>query len=187
MKTITTLLMSCFLLAGSLSPVLARDDARKEKRQSQRNEITYRSESKPDRNREIRIHTTEVRNDRQHRNEYRTKVRYESRRDERHPNYTRVNYRIHERPMNCSLEDLAWQETNRMAFSLNLSQRQRNRIFEINYRYMTHHYNGHYYPASRRDREIRSILRMSQLVAFAILIKELYDESTAYNYSEEEY
>jgi len=187
MKTITTLLMSCFLLVGGFNPVMARDDARQEKKHSQRNEITYRSESKPERNREIRIHTNEVRKDRQYRNEYRTKVRYESRMNERRPYYNHVNIRLQERPLNLTLEDLAWQETNRMAYSLDLSQRQRNRIFEINFRYMTHHYNGQYYPASRRDREIRSILRMSQLVAFAILLKELYDVNTAYNYAEDEY
>lgn len=83
--------------------------------------------------------------------------------------------------LGCSLEDLAWLETNRLVVALELSDHQRNRIFDINYRYITHHYNGDYYPTSRRDREIRRILRLGQLVAYAFILNELRNGDLCYN------
>jgi hypothetical protein len=89
--------------------------------------------------------------------------------------------------LDCTLEDLAWIETNRIALALELSDHQRNRIFDINYRYITHRYNGDYYPTTRRDREIRHILRLGQLVAFAILLNELHEGEVCYNCSNQHF
>lgn len=83
--------------------------------------------------------------------------------------------------LGCSLEDLAWMETDRLVVALELSDHQRNRIFDINYRYITHHYNGDYYPTSRRDREIRRILRLGQIVAYAFILNELRNGDLCYN------
>jgi len=148
MKTITTLLMTCFLLAETFNTVLAGDDARSERSPRQRNEIKFK--------REMYVDACPI-----------------------------CYNPLHDGKQGCSLEALAWMETNRIALALELSDHQRNRIFEINYRYITHHYNGDYYPTSRRDREIRHILRLGQLVAFAILLNELHHGEVCYNCSNE--
>lgn len=141
MKTITTLLLTGILLAGTCNTVLARNDGRWERTHRHRNEIVIRTTEK---------------------------------------------HRFERRP-NCSIEDLAWKETNRIAFALELSDRQRNRIFEINYRYLAHRHNGEYYPSERRDREIRRILRVGQIIAFAVLLDELRGNPTCYHCEDDRY
>jgi len=301
MKTITTLLMTFFLLAGTFHTVLAGDDARKESAPRQRNEIKAKRESTAERtrgnrgetktttgrrtqvqlpdqrkNRDDQVTSTEIRrvrtvrnkqqdrngkqvrnerpanNERRDRNvnnrdnERRNQAPYDNRRNENR----RVNYRpnnhnqanlsyyerqlrcsfctgrgftihidgvrhlrcnhcegrgiriirelnvnacpvcynpLHNQNLECSLEDLAWMETNRIAVALELSNHQRNRVFEINYRYITHHYKGHNYPTSRRDREIRRVLQLGQIAAFAVLLNELYNGDICYNCSNEHY
>ena len=250
MKTITTLLMTCFLLAETFNTVLAGDDARSERAPRQRNEIKFKREIRAERNRDSRAsirstteRLTEVqlpkREIRRNENERRVQPRMENRSYKGRPEFNRhanLSYRnnqlrcafcsgrgftlhmdglrhlrcnhcegrgyriyrelhvnacpicynpLHDGKQGCSLEALAWMETNRIALALELSDHQRNRIFEINYRYITHHYNGDYYPTSRRDREIRHILRLGQLVAFAILLNELHHGEVCYNCSNE--
>lgn len=124
------------------------------------------------------VSTTEARND----------ERWE--RSPRHRNEIRIRTTVDrrfERQPSCSIEDLAWMETNRIAFALELSNHQRNRIFEINYRYLAHRHNGDYYPSERRDREIRRILRLGQIVAFAVLLNELQEGKTCYHYTSDRY
>lgn len=141
MKTITTLLLTGFLLAGTCNTVLARNDGRWERSHRHRNEIVIR---------------------------------------------TTVDRRFERRP-NCSIEDLAWMETNRITHTLSLSNHQRKRVFDINYRYLAHRHNGDYYPSERRDREIRRILRLGQIVAFAVLLDELRDYETCCHVHHERY
>lgn len=326
MKTITTLLLTSFLLAGTFNTVFAGDDSQKENAPRQRNEIKVKRETKavrssdsrgttrttterktevqlPSRNqnREIKVRTTEVRqvqsnkeqqtnrnvrpeqpnrNDRpsadarqeqnnrneqsnrdvrqgqtnrevrqeqSNRNERSTagvsrnenirgnQSRIESRGPERRPDFNRranISYRerqlrcgfctgrgftlhldgfrhlrcnhcegrgirvyremhvnacgvcydpLHNQNLGCSLEELAWMETNRLVVALELSDHQRNRIFDINFRYIRHHYNGDNYSTSRRDREIRRILRLGQIVAYAFLLNELRNGDLCYN------
>ena len=161
MKTITTLLMTSLLLAGTFNMVFAGENGR------------------------------------------RNQPRMEARFFERHPNFNRrvhLSFRalsvnacpvcynpLHDGQLDCSLEDLAWMETNRIAQALELSDHQRNRVFEINYRYNTHCYNGEYYPTTRRDREIRHILHLGQVIAFAILLNELHHGEVCCNCSNEAY
>lgn len=94
---------------------------------------------------------------------------------------------LHNQDLGCSLEDLAWLETDRIAIALDLSSHQRNRVFDINYRYITHHYNGGNYPTSRRDREIRRVLRLGQVIAFALFLDELSYGDICYNCSNDRY
>lgn len=89
--------------------------------------------------------------------------------------------------LNCSIEELAWMETDRIALALELSSRQRERVFEINLRYLSHHYRGDYYPVSKRDREIRRILRVGQIIAFAVLLDELRSGDLCYDCTSERY
>lgn len=287
MKTITTLLMTSFLLVGTFNTVLARDDARSERASSPRKEIKVKREATTERtrgdrgetrtttvrktqvqmpsqrqNREVQITSTRtkqetsVRNERPSNNERnlgnrkteRSKqAQYDSRGRNNRKVYNRpynhnnqANLRYHERQLSCSfctgrgftlhvnglrhlrcnhcegrgiriirelnvnacqvcydplhnqdlgcsLEDLAWIETNRIAVALDLSNHQRDRVFEINYRYITHHYNGRAYSTSRRDREIRRVLRLGQIVAFAILLNELHNGDICYNCSNDRY
>lgn len=314
MKTITTLLMTSFLLVGTFNTVLAREDARSERASSPRKEIKVKREATTERstgnrgetrtttvrkmqvqipsqrqNREVQITTTktrqepsvrseqpnrnnqQVRNERPNNNDNRNdqvrnerpsnndrnlgnrvtqrsnQAQYDSRGSNNRQVYNRsnnyynqTNFRYHERQLSCnyctgrgftlhvnglrhlrcnhcegrgiriirelnvnacqlcyaplhnqdlgcSLEDLAWLETDRIAIALDLSSRQRNRVFDINYRYITHHYNGGYYPTSRRDREIRRVLRLGQIVAFAILLNELSSGDICYNCSNDRY
>jgi rubrerythrin len=234
MKTITTLLMTCFLLAATFNTALAEDNTRTERAPRQRSEIKFKRETRAELNHDNRRTTREIsRNETEQRNQPRVDYRDSERRPDfnrranlsNHDNQLRCTfcsgrgftphmngfrhqrcnhcegrgYRIyremnvnvcpicfnplHDGQLNCSLEDLAWMETNRIALVLELSDHQRNRIFEINYRYITHHYNGDYYPTSRRDREIRHILHFGQLVAFTILLNELHNENLCYNCS----
>lgn len=306
MKTITTLLLSSFLLAGTINTAFAGEDGRRENAPRQRSEIKIKREASAERStdrsgttrttterrtevnlparnqdREIKVRTTEVRQEQRNRNEQanrevrpetnrnersnaearpesnrnerpraevrnneqshrRNQPRMESRSSERNPNYNRrANVSYHERQLRCafctgrgftlhidgfrhlrcnhcegrgfriyremyvdacnvcydplhgqlecSLEELAWMETNRIAMALELSDRQRNRIFDINFRYITHRYNGDYYSTTRRDREIRHVLHLGQLVAFAILMNELHEGEVCYNCSNERY
>lgn len=278
MKTITTLLMTSFLLAGIFNTVLASDDARSERAPRQRNEIKVKREATAERtrdnrgttrttterrtevqlptrnqNREIKVRTTNVRQEQSNRNERPTagvsrnenirgnQSSMESRGPERRPDFNRranVSYRerqlrcgfctgrgftlhidgfrhlrcnhcegrgirvyremyvnacpvcydpIHNENLGCSLEDLAWMETNRLVVALELSDHQRNRIFDINYRYITHHYNGDNYSTSRRDREIRRILRLGQIVAYAFLLNELRNGDLCFNCTNERF
>jgi len=176
MKTITTLLMTSFLLVGTFNTVLARNDARSERANSPRYEIKVKHDVRNDR---------PFNNDRNFGNresERSNHARYDSRGGNNH-----VNLRYHERQQRYTLEDLAWLETNRIAVALNLSNHQRNRVFEINYRYITHHHKGMVYSTSRRDREIRQILRLSQIVAFALLLNELHNGDLSYDCSNERY
>lgn len=89
--------------------------------------------------------------------------------------------------LNYSIEELAWMETDRIALALELSNHQRDRIFEINLKYLTHHYQGDYYPVSKRDREIRRILRVGQVIAFAVLLDELRSGDLCYSCANERY
>jgi hypothetical protein len=288
MKTITTLLMSSFLLAGTINTALAVDDTRSERTARPRNEIQVKRETTTERSREahanttrttterrtevsmpanrrqteIRLTTREIRREQNNRNEQPNREvrretsdrnerpsadvrrnddrpRVDNRITERRPDYNRranLNYREHQQRctfcsgrgftlhidgfrhircnhceghgyrvyremyvdacpicydplhngrLDCSLEDLAWMETNRIAFALELSDHQRNRVFDINYRYLSHRYQGDYYPTSRRDREIRRILRLGQIIAFAVLLDELREGELCYTCSNE--
>jgi hypothetical protein len=277
MKTITTLLLTSFLLAGTFNTVFA-GDSRRESAPSQRNEIKVKREvtaertrddrgttrttterkteiQLPSRNqsREIKIRSTEVRQEQSNRNDRsttdvrrnetirRSQSSLESRGPERRPDFNRranVSYRerqlrcgfctgrgftlhidgfrhlrcnhcegrgirmyremyvnacpvcydpLRNENLGCSLEDLAWMETNRLVVALELSDHQRNRIFDINYRYITHHYNGEHYTTNRRDREIRRILRLGQIVAYGFLLNELRNGDLCYNCINERY
>jgi hypothetical protein len=192
MKTIATLLMTSFLLVGTFNTVTAREEDRSERSPRQRNEIQFK--------REI---TTERRNEyRRNGNDRSDRPRVENRHFDRRPDFeprANISYRVQQHHcaicynplrndrLDCSLEELAWLETNRIARALELSEYQRNRVFDINFRYITHHYHGEYYPTARRDREIRGILRLGQVVAFAILLNELRDGDLCYTCSNEHY
>lgn len=289
MKTITTLLMTSFLLTGTIHSVMAGNDNRSERAARPRNEIQVKRETTTERSREargtmnrttterrtevrlpgnqaqteVRWTTREVRRERNNRDEQPSReVRRETsdrterpradvrRNDERPMGYNRVTERrpdfnrrpnlsyrehqqrcvfcsgrgftlhidgfrhircnhcdghgyrayremyvdacpicynpLHDGRLDCSLEDLAWMETNRIAFALELSDHQRNRVFDINYRYLAHRYQGDYYPTSRRDREIRRVLRLGQIIAFAVLLDELREGELCYNCSNEQ-
>ncbi len=58
MKTITTLLMSSFLLAGTLNTALAVKDNRSERTARSRNEIQLKREATVERSRDVRGNTT---------------------------------------------------------------------------------------------------------------------------------
>jgi hypothetical protein len=208
MKTITTLLLTSFLLAGTFNTVLAGEDARRENAPRPRNEIKIKREVIAERTREVRGYTTRSNTERRmlvrrNENERRYQPRLEARIFQRRPNFNpRIHLSfhalsvnacpvcynpLHDGQLDCSLEDLAWMETNRIAQALELSDHQRSRVFEINYRYITHRYNGEYYPTNRRDREIRHILHLGQVIAFAILLNELHEGEVCYNCSNEAY
>jgi hypothetical protein len=74
---------------------------------------------------------------------------------------------------NYTLEELARLETNRLVIALDLSDRQTERIFQVNLRYLTDRRQHGYCSHERRDHEIRNILRIGQVTAFVLYLHDL--------------
>jgi len=57
---------------------------------------------------------------------------------------------------------MAWMETDRIAMALDLSDRQIDKIYTINYRYLSQRSRSRYNSLERRERAIRNVLSYSQ-------------------------
>ena len=72
-----------------------------------------------------------------------------------------------------SVQDLARLETRRLEMVLNLTERQIERIFRINLKYLTRRPGNYYDAMARREREIRSALRWGQAQVYAGYLRHL--------------
>jgi hypothetical protein len=88
---------------------------------------------------------------------------------------------------NYNLEELAVLETNRLNTVLDLSNRQWDRIYNINYRYLIHRERQDYYSVARRDREIRDVLHLGQRIEYALYLNDLRNDELCYDSSNDRY
>ena len=72
-----------------------------------------------------------------------------------------------------SVQDLASMETRRLAMALDLTERQIERIYSINLRYLSRRAGNHYYAMERREREIRKVLRWGQVHDYDIYLRHM--------------
>ena len=57
---------------------------------------------------------------------------------------------------------MAWMETDRLAMALDLSDRQIDKIYRINVKYLSQRHGNRYNSLERRERAIRNVLSYSQ-------------------------
>jgi len=113
------------------------------------------------------------------RNRYRNNDRFEGRNNHSYDNRPRIyatyNRYQHEACPLCygprmhqgfgnrySVSDMAWMETDRIAMALDLSDRQIDEIYTINFRYLSQRSGSRYNSLERRERSIRNVLSYSQ-------------------------
>ena len=75
--------------------------------------------------------------------------------------------------INYSVSDLASIETNRISMVLDLSDRQIDKIYRINLKYLSRRPGNHFYAMERREREIRNVLRFGQIQAYDVYLEHL--------------
>lgn len=80
---------------------------------------------------------------------------------------------LHADRWDCSLEELASRETDRLDYALDLSNYQYRKIYAINLKYLERLHSRRPYPVSHRDRAICRILNNEQEMAYIDMVNDL--------------